>query len=463
MSVYLGNISIKTIIFCIFMAIFVQNAIAIQTSDYIQPEVCGGCHTDIYAQWNGSMHSNSHKDPVYEKLFLMASRETNNTFNPFCSKCHVPIDFLAGNIPSADNYKVSEISEKGISCDFCHTVNASSGIGNGAFISSPGKIKRGPFDDSNYSTFHLTAYSQLHTRSEFCGMCHNVNHPFNGLVLENTYSEWKEGPYNETTQCQDCHMTPGVTGFKANPGRAAAGAPLRENIYTHYFVGGNSMLPGILGSPEHERLARERLQSAARVDILKFEKTDDNKTVNLAIKVSNIGAGHMLPTGLTEARMIWLEVEAKDGSGKTIFESGKIDKDGYVDHDAVRYHTVFGDSNGEHTEKVWLAEKILLDNRIPPKGYSIENYTFSMLGDFEGSLSVAVRLNYVSATQELSDILFGKGVIKPPVVEMASAKGTIDGTPILPVKETPGFSSGFFAMAIFIFYVIIKRKNIRYI
>lgn len=52
------------------------------------------------------------------------------------------------------------------------------------------------------------------------------------------------------------------------------------------------MLPGILGSPEHERLANERLQSAAKVEIIKFEKADENRTVNLAIKVSNIGAGH---------------------------------------------------------------------------------------------------------------------------------------------------------------------------
>ena len=424
---------------------------------YLQPEVCSGCHADIYEQWNGSMHSNSHKDPVYEKLFIMASRETNSTFDAFCSKCHIPIDFLMGNIPSADNYKVSEISEKGISCDFCHTVNATNGIGNGAFISSPGNIKRGPLGDSNYSTFHGTTYSELHTKSEFCGMCHNVNHPFNGLILENTYTEWKEGEYNETTTCQDCHMTPGVTGYKANPGRVAPGAPMRDNIYTHYFTGGNSMIPGLLGSPEHERLAKERLQAAARVEITRLERTNDNKTVNLTIKVTNIGAGHKIPTGLTEARLIWLEVDAKDLSGKTIFWSGRIDKDGYIDPGAVKYHTIFGDSDNKPTEKVWLAQKILLDNRIPPKGYSIENYSFDIPNDLKGPLNVDVRLNYVSASQELSDLLFGKGEIKPPIVEMTSVSAKIDVTPYVPIKKTPGFTSIFLLMAILILYARIKR------
>ncbi|MCX9073489.1 MAG: hypothetical protein OIN88_02370 [Candidatus Methanoperedens sp.] len=56
---------------------------------------------------------------------------------------------------------MSAIAEEGINCDFCHTVKASSGIGNGAFISMPGRVKWGPFDDSNYSTFHLTATQEL--------------------------------------------------------------------------------------------------------------------------------------------------------------------------------------------------------------------------------------------------------------------------------------------------------------
>ncbi len=425
----------------------------IETSDYVHPEVCGGCHEEIYAQWNGSMHSMAHKDPVYEKLFVIASRETNSSFDAFCTKCHAPIDYLSGKIPSADNYNVSEISEKGVSCDICHTVNATSGIGNGAFISSPGRIKRGPFNDSNYSTFHSTAYSDLNTKSEFCGMCHNVVHPFNGLVLENTYTEWKEGPYNETTSCQDCHMTPGVTRFVPNPGRAAAGGPIRENIFTHYFVGGNAMLPGLLGSPEHEKLAKERLKSAAKLEIEDIKVVNDN--VTLRLRVTNTGAGHKLPTGLTEARMIWLDIDARDGSGKTIFRSGGMDENGYIDHDAVKYHTVFGDASGRHTEKVWFAEKILSDNRIPPKGYSIEYYNFTIPKTAKRPVILSARLNYVSASQELSDLLFGKGKVRPPVVEMTSANYTLYAPS---AKETPDFS---FVMAIFTFYITVRFYKLR--
>src|SRR5659263_72615 len=286
MLVNLRSILIKVSLFCILIAISGHNAIAIQASDYIQPEVCGGCHSEIYAQWNGSMHAVAHIDPVYLKLFVIASKETNRTFDEFCTKCHSPIAIITGEKPSYDNYTVSEFAEKGISCDFCHTVNVSTGIANGAFVSSPGKTKYGPFNDSNYSTFHTTAYSQLHTKAEFCDMCHDVNHPFNGLPLESTYTEWKESPYNPTTTCQDCHMTPGITKFMKNPGRAAAGGPVREHISTHDFVGGNAMLPGLLDSPEHDRLAKERLRLAATLEIETIEQT--NETVKFDVKVTNV-------------------------------------------------------------------------------------------------------------------------------------------------------------------------------
>lgn len=450
----LRSVVILVIVFStiIVMSGMLFSSIGIESSDHIHPEVCGGCHEEIYAQWNGSMHSMAHKDPVYEKLFIMASRETNSTFDAFCTKCHASIDYLAGNIPSKDNYNVSKISEKGVSCDFCHTVNASSGIGNGAFISSPGRIKRGPFNDSNYSTFHSTAYSDLLTRAEFCGMCHDVRHPFNGLALENTYTEWKEGPYNETTPCQHCHMTPGVTKFVPNPGRAAAGAPIRENIFTHYFIGGNAMLPGLLGSAEHERLAKERLKSAAKLEIENIDLVNDS--LNLRLRVTNTGAGHKLPTGLTEARMIWLDIDVRDASGKTIFRSGGTDENGYVDHDAVKYHTVFGDANGASTEKVWLADKILSDNRIPPKGHSIEYYNFTIPRDAKKPVTISARLNYVSASQELSDLLFGEGKVRPPVIEMASANYTLYASA---AKESAGFT---FVLVILAFYITARFSKL---
>ncbi|MCS4542010.1 MAG: cytochrome c family protein [Euryarchaeota archaeon] len=395
----------------------------LKSNQFTSPETCGGCHTDIYAQWKGSMHSNSDQDQFYQKLFILASKETNGLTDTFCARCHTPVGLVSGEVPPVDGSKLSDIAKKGVQCDFCHTVSESKGIGNAPYVSSPGKVKRGPFKDA-VSPFHETQFSVLHTKAEFCGMCHDVSHPVNKLPLESTYTEWKEGPYSkEGVQCQDCHMTPGVTKFQRNPGKAATMGPEREHIYTHYFVGGNTIYTE---SSKHRELAIQRLKAAAVLDISVPSTAAIGDMITVEITISNVGCGHKLPTGLTEAREMWLELTVKDAKGKEIFKSGELDADGNIDPNATIYHTVLADAQGKPTPKVWLAESVLFDKRIPPKGTAIEKYTFKLPTDIKGPITAEARLNYRTAPQYLIDSLFGKGAMKIPIVEMASKKSTIN-------------------------------------
>ncbi len=441
----------KVILFGLFISLSVVSAMG-ENMTYEDPSVCKGCHNEIYEQWNGSMHSNSYKDPVFQKLYAMASQETKGLTDGFCARCHTPIGVLKGEIPPADGSKLGDISKKGIQCDFCHTVNASTGIGNGAYVSSPGKIKRGPFNDST-SPYHGTAYSDLHTRSEFCGMCHDVTHPVNEKPIERTYTEWKESPYNTgdpktSISCQDCHMRqkPGMpsTGSTERmniPGKAAIGGPDREHIYTHYFAGGNALLPGILGSEDHNQLAIDRLQNAAKIDITTPEKARAGDEAIIQVKVTNIGAGHKLPTGLTEAREMWLDVSVKDAKGNEIFRSGALDKEGNVDPNAVIYRTVLGDASGNPTLKVWAADHVISDTRIPPKGNSLEKYNFLLPENAQGPLTVEAKLYYHTASQGLADLLFGKGAVNVPEIEMtkATANLKVESAGKTSTPKTPGF------------------------
>ncbi len=457
-------ISIFVIVTILFLSLSAAGA-------YEDPTVCGGCHSEIYEQWNGSMHSNSWKDPVFQKLYAMAGKETNGLLNVFCARCHTPIGVLSGEVSYGDNSKISEISRKGVQCDFCHTVNASAGVGNGAFVSSPGKIKRGPLKDS-MSPSHETAYSDLHTRSEFCGMCHDVTNPINEKPLERTYTEWKESPYNTgdpktTIYCQDCHMRqkPGLAATGATertniPGKDATGGPEREHIYTHYFAGGNALMPGILGSGDHNRLAIERLQNAAKVEIITPEKVKAGEMATVQVKVTNTGAGHKLPTGLTEAREMWLSVSVKDEKGTEIFRSGALDKDGNVDSKSVIYRTVLGDPSGNPTLKSWTADHVISDTRIPPKGYSVEKYDFHLPEGVEGQLAIEVKLYYHSASQELSDLLFGKGGVDVPEIEMTGATAKLNVEPAAkPETKTPGFEAAAALLALISLALLMLRKK----
>lgn len=246
------------------------------------------------------------------------------------------------------------------------------------------------------------------------------------------------------------------------------GSKLREHIFTHYFVGGNAVLPGLLGSEAHNQLAVERLQHAASIEVIPPARAVAGKAATIKVNVTNSGAGHKLPTGLTEARQAWLEVIVVDGSGKTLYHSGALDENNMVYEDAVVYHTVLGDKEGNPTIKVWEMEQILSDNRIPPGKSSFEEYSFTIPQDVQNPLSITAKLNYQSASQELVDMLLGEGEVKVPTIEMARAEISLEVEGAAPAKtttlsKTVSSQLGFAALTSIIagllaFYVLIRRR-----
>ena len=391
------------------------------SSSFTDPEVCGECHTEIYQQWSASILSQAWNDPFYRAELAEAMRDTDEHMATFCTKCHTPIGVMAGEHIPPDGSNLSEVAAKGVECDFCHTITEIDGISNGNYYNSPGSTKFGPFDDA-VSPFHETAYSYLHTRAEICGACHDIYHPLNGLQLEGTYLEWREGPYGKSgITCQDCHMTPGPGVGKPNPGVAAIGGPEREHIYTHDFTGGNALYGN------HE-LAVERLQAAAQLALKPPASVAPGRGAELSIAVRNVGAGHYLPTSLTYVRQMWLDVSVTDAGGTQLFA------------DQVMYNTVLEDADGVHDGSVpsWRAVAIYSDYRIPPAQEVLETFAFRVPENIEGPLSVRAVLNYRSASPEKTA---KHGLPEFPVIEMTRAETEI------PLREpasegTPGRSQG---------------------
>ncbi len=386
--------------------------------NFDEPKICGGCHTEIFSQWEGSMHHVALIDPFYAAEAELAGKEAGEEVKQFCHSCHSPVGFMRGEV-SGKVENASTIAKEGIFCDFCHTVKESKGIGNASYVSEPGNIKRGPFKDS-FSPYHDSAFSELHTKAEFCGICHDVYHPVNKLPIEQTYTEWKNSPYAKAgIQCQDCHMTPGPGVTKPNPGKAANTGPDRPMIYTHYFVGANTMMPTFYGQKDHAKLAEERLKAAASVSI-KANLTP-GKSGRVDVTVANKGAGHYLPTGLTEMRQMWIHLTIFDAKGKTIYESGWTDKEGKLDPDSTLFNTVLGDKKGKPTIKIWEADRIISDNRIPPKKSHLETYSVSIPAEANKPFKVVAILKYRSAPQEVIDKVVGKYKFTVPITEMARA------------------------------------------
>jgi hypothetical protein len=396
------------------------------SSEFKEASFCRKCHGEIFSQWEKSSHNNAQNDPIYQKLYQLAEKETKGEAEQYCaaSVCHTPIGHLAAEIPPIDGSGLSKIAQDGVQCDFCHTISDMEKVGDGSYISSPGNIKRGPYKDSKSPT-HKTEFSRMHTEARFCGICHNVNHPVNGLALESTFTEWEEGPYNTgdpdtSTTCQDCHMTPGPGETYPNPGKASSIGPEREHVYVHYFAGANVALAKLTKSDKHQALAEERLKAAASIDIKGPESASRGETFTATVTVTNIGAGHKIPTGLTEMRQMWIEVVATDANGNYLFSSGFVDQNGRIDPGAVMYKTEVGDAKGKKTDHVWFGEKILSDNRISPGQSSTEEYKIKIPGDASGPLTLTSKLRYRSAPQSIVDELLGSETFVLPITDMAS-------------------------------------------
>lgn len=393
------------------------------TSDQFDvPEVCGGCHIEIYNQWRGSMHSNAWHDPIYKAMLKLASEATEGAVDNFCMGCHTPVGVVTAEA-TPDGDGMSEVAKRGVQCDVCHNISASKGVGNGAFVLTPllhgRRLKFGPFKDA-LSPYHDTAYSPLHTKSEFCGQCHDVTHPFNLLPVERTYSEWKDSAYaGAGIQCQDCHMTPGP-GVNPAPGRATPFSKEREQIYTHYFVGGNAVVPAMLGSQLHSKLAIQMLRAAAELELFVPQQVDAGSNAEVRVRVKNVGAGHKLPTGFPEGREMWLDFKVFDADDKLIYRSGAIEH-GHTQSGTKSFKVVVGDKDGKIVDlEVWNAAQVLYDTRILPQGYSDIDYSFPVPKYARGPIRLEVDLNYWSFSQALVDRLLGEDAPTVPIIQMES-------------------------------------------
>lgn len=378
----------------------------IPSSAFESAQGCG-CHAGFQVTWADSMHGKALTDPIYQYELGLAIRATDGALGPFCNGCHTPVAVMAGEISGtlpADD--ITSAGLEGVTCDFCHQVTGTHGerVGNSSYaLDDPDGTKRAQFDDAK-SPYHETAYSAFHESAEFCGNCHDVYHPVNGLPLEATYTEWKNGPFAaEGIVCQDCHMTPGPGVTKPNPGKAAPFGVDRDHIYLMTFAGGNVAL----GDAD---LAEERLKAAATVEIETPGHIEPGTKGEIEVTVSNVGAGHYIPTGLTEFRQMWLEVVSinADGVSATIGEH--------------RYGTELADAEGNYPVPLWEAVSIGWDDRIPPQ--ESRSYTYEVNMPADGVANIEATLYYRSVSEEVAE----HADVDVPTTTMAQTSQVIYGS-----------------------------------
>ena len=397
----LGMLALVVVLFVVGVAAASAEPLPIEPgnakAEQFEPASACGCHATLVEQWQRSLHAQALSDPIYLAKLDEANKATDGAIGDFCNKCHGPAAMMSGQFGAAQ--MTPGVSE-GISCSFCHQVT---GIlpgdpANTSHLVEANGVRRAQLKDPQAP--HAAEYSAFHETSEFCGGCHNVNHPVNGLELEATYTEWAQSPWaDEGVTCQDCHMSrePGVIGPYA--GTAAPGAPERPNIYSMTFTGAQVELGDKTASTA-------LLRSAAEVSLEVPEIVGEG--VEAVVTVTNKGAGHDLPTGLTEIREMWLEVYLEEQDGART-ELGRR-----------MFNTVLEDKDGNAPAQLWDAVKIRSDDRIGARESVTETYTISLPAEAPTGKLVAV-LRYRSVPDELAE----KAGVKNPITDMASAEQAV--------------------------------------
>jgi Cytochrome c554 and c-prime len=400
-----------------------ENTTHYHPKEWMNSANCKSCHPDIFNQWANSNHRlMGGSNPYYIVMENLAAKEEGEGIRFWCMGCHSPGALTSGQRRTSptshlfdkdgkaliDSLKSTDKeAEEGTSCLFCHRISKLEEVrGNGGYTINlrdrPKYIFEGrdgllgKTHDAMINAkpkIHAQSYSKdFYSDSKYCMSCHDEFSPGKGAKIVNTYGEWEKSEYNkgvghkETKGCVDCHMHASPSSLdKKVAGYSTVGGKLKDNVKTHHFVGSNHFLVG-LRSAQHEKMTIDMLKAAAKIELKHSEK-------ELTVRVSNIGAGHSLPTGVADFRELWLEVIVKDSSGKTVFSSGMLDKQGEIAPNAHIFRKVFGDKNGKFVGlKFWQYEKLLEDTRIAPKGFRDEKYT--LLGDLSYPIKVDIKLNF---------------------------------------------------------------------
>src|SRR5262249_10920452 len=145
------------------------------------------------------------------------------------------------------------------------------------------------------------------------------------------------------------------------------------------------------------------LKSAATVQIIAPQTFSDTRPNLVRIRVTNIGAGHRLPTGFPEGREMWLDFKVVDSRNREVYRLGGI-KNGRTEPGTRSFKVTLGDRNGRAVDlNVLEADRILSDTRIEPHGVGEVTYELNVPKRAVAPLWLVANLNYWSFPQALFD------------------------------------------------------------
>jgi len=125
---------------------------------------------------------------------------------------------------------------------------------------------------------------------------------------------------------------------------------------------------------------------------------EPGSTSRVDVVVRTRKVGHFFPGGTVDAFDVWLELQAKDATGRVIFWSGKVEDNGKgpVEPGAHFYRAYQLDGEGNMIDKrnAWQARSVLYVRLIPPGAADTVHFLVKIPKDAKGPISFTAKLNY---------------------------------------------------------------------
>lgn len=313
--------------------------------------------------------------------------------------------------------------------------------------------------------------------SEFCSTCHKVHldvpvNQYRWIRGFNDYDNWQASGVSgqgarsfyypaKTATCVDCHMPPVDSKDVGNKD---------GKVHQHRFLGANTAVPFVNGDHGQLKIAQTFLENGfITVDIFSVSPVERAKgdipmvqrsggegpkamssiavgeeaeqsgggvvrevgkiagpigpegakvkagsTVRVDVVVRTRRIGHFFPGGTVDAFDIWLELEARDATGKELFWSGKQEEDGTVEPGAHFYKAfqLDGEGNPINKRNAWQTRTVLYARQIPPGAADTVHYLLNVPKDAKGPIQLKAKLNHRKFTQYYNKFAYA-GQAKP--------------------------------------------------
>ena len=269
---------------------------------FLDSQVCGDCHKDIYEQWNSSMHHfSSFNNQFYRKSIEYMQEVDDVESSKWCAGCHDHAMFFNGRFekPAKDQIDTAA-AQAGLGCMSCHSITrVPDTMGNGGFtMTYPPLHDMGASDNwliralhdyvvNTAPEAHRRAFMprfMLRDRAEFCSPCHKVHldvpvNDYRWFRGFNEYDSWQASGVSgygarsfyypeKPADCADCHMPLVRSGDPGNHDGF---------VHSHRFPAANTAVPFVNRDEEQLKTVTDFLKDdIVSVDIFAISPVEES-------------------------------------------------------------------------------------------------------------------------------------------------------------------------------------------